>query len=431
MPHRKSGSLVTYEIFSLLNVTFLLEHSFLPKKPAFLLTALSLQPSYNTQGRFQGEEIMVSDSKQKRRRSRRIARLPQELVTEILLRLPIRSLVRSKCVCKEWFTLINDDPQFAKSQLQQSASGIIGESSKPGIFSYFSLDVKKEQIDFNIREIVKDDVTLQDSCNGLLLLKRENCVEQYYICNPITKWYLKLPQFLFLGDDDQHWWSSLAYDNSNQKYKVVITYWKPDKLLYDPMSYKCGVFTILGNKDGGGDGDGSSSGSWRELDIPAPYELAPCCPCFANGALHWMANGRPEDMDEYILLMELANEEFRVINSPLPPIEWPSALLKMKGSLCIAHSVSDQLDLWVLNDHVKQKWVKKFSINVEVFAGKNSWLCPCFVMGNPRPVLTFFCTFNEDYAIYDLDIGQFKFERKGIDMGRSSIIAHVNSLISC
>lgn len=43
--------------------------------------------------------------------------LPEELVREILLRLPVKSLVQFKCVCKLWKTLISNS-QFAKSHLQ-------------------------------------------------------------------------------------------------------------------------------------------------------------------------------------------------------------------------------------------------------------------------------------------------------------------------
>ncbi|MCI40987.1 F-box/kelch-repeat protein, partial [Trifolium medium] len=39
--------------------------------------------------------------------------LPEELIIQILLRLPVRSLIEFKCVCKSWKTLISD-PKFAK-----------------------------------------------------------------------------------------------------------------------------------------------------------------------------------------------------------------------------------------------------------------------------------------------------------------------------
>ncbi|MCI24237.1 F-box/kelch-repeat protein, partial [Trifolium medium] len=43
--------------------------------------------------------------------------LPEELIIQILLRLPVRSLLEFKCVCKSWKTRISD-PKFAKSHLE-------------------------------------------------------------------------------------------------------------------------------------------------------------------------------------------------------------------------------------------------------------------------------------------------------------------------
>ncbi|KAK7295544.1 hypothetical protein RJT34_18454 [Clitoria ternatea] len=47
--------------------------------------------------------------------------LPNELIEQILVRLPVRSVVRSKCVCKSWRSLISN-PQFAKSHFDLAAA---------------------------------------------------------------------------------------------------------------------------------------------------------------------------------------------------------------------------------------------------------------------------------------------------------------------
>ena len=46
--------------------------------------------------------------------------LPDELITEVLSFLPVRSLMRLKCVCKSWKTLISDST-FVKLHLKRSA----------------------------------------------------------------------------------------------------------------------------------------------------------------------------------------------------------------------------------------------------------------------------------------------------------------------
>jgi len=47
--------------------------------------------------------------------------LPDELITQILLRLPVKSLIRFKSVSKSWCSLISN-PSFAKSQFQITAA---------------------------------------------------------------------------------------------------------------------------------------------------------------------------------------------------------------------------------------------------------------------------------------------------------------------
>ena len=44
--------------------------------------------------------------------------LPLEIIENILLKLPIKSLIRCKSVCKGWFSLIFD-PYFVKTHLHQ------------------------------------------------------------------------------------------------------------------------------------------------------------------------------------------------------------------------------------------------------------------------------------------------------------------------
>ncbi|XP_057436221.1 putative F-box/kelch-repeat protein At3g17570 isoform X2 [Lotus japonicus] len=47
--------------------------------------------------------------------------LPEDLIPQILVRLPVRSLLRFKSVCKSWRSLISD-PKFGKSHFDLAAS---------------------------------------------------------------------------------------------------------------------------------------------------------------------------------------------------------------------------------------------------------------------------------------------------------------------
>lgn len=52
----------------------------------------------------------------------KLSNLPDEMELDILLRLPVKSLLRFKAVCKPWATLIND-PNFVKTNLHPTNQG--------------------------------------------------------------------------------------------------------------------------------------------------------------------------------------------------------------------------------------------------------------------------------------------------------------------
>ncbi|KAJ4965844.1 hypothetical protein NE237_017693 [Protea cynaroides] len=282
--------------------------------------------------------------------------------------------------------------------------------------------------------IKSEERTEVDGYVLLMDIAHEKCREQkfdyqFYVCNPIIQWHLKLPKFC-PGYKIHSWSSLLVYDNSNHKYKIVITF-------CDIVSYKCGVFTP-GDKDCGG--DGNSCGFWRALDMPADYKLTYCEPLSVNGAWHWMDKKSEEErteVDIYVLLMDIASEEFRVIKSPIgPTLWWLLALLEIKGSLCLFCPVSfDQVDLWLLSDTVKHAWNKQFSINYRLLisesrTNQNLVFRPLVVMKNPSPVIIFFCYLKEELIFYNLDTGEFKVEHKGISVSSKATV-NVNSLTRC
>ena len=75
-----------------------------------------------------GACTIKKESKMKRAKSRRVRRrnrisvlLPRNLIIQILLRLPVKSLARFKSVCKSWFSVISD-PHFAISHFELAAA---------------------------------------------------------------------------------------------------------------------------------------------------------------------------------------------------------------------------------------------------------------------------------------------------------------------
>lgn len=123
--------------------------------------------------------------------------LPEESVLQILLRLPVRCLLRLKSVCKSWFFLISE-PQFAKSHFDLAAAPthrLLLRNLDNSNFQVNLVDIENDSPDavFNIPDpnpLSEDMVDVVGSCRGFLLLmdsSQRSCFHSHFIIwNPST-----------------------------------------------------------------------------------------------------------------------------------------------------------------------------------------------------------------------------------------------------
>ncbi|XP_076948101.1 F-box/kelch-repeat protein At3g23880-like [Bidens hawaiensis] len=290
-----------------------------------------------------------------------------EIIVQILLKLPVESLLRCKSVCKSWYSLISD-PQFVKSHLAMPAGNLnrhqLVFTTGPEIMKrcnlsdvFFNLSINVSDIYYSPKHIRRINVRFVGSCNGLV------CINDggfgLSISNPSTRKFNILPncEHQFRG----RFWIFIygfGYDASTDNYKVV----KLSCNLKDTTN--CETFVrIYSLKDG----------SWKEF-----YGFPQGFRCygfgkFSNGALHWSA--RNESQLSTILSLDLATETFREIL--LPPYDASDRDVKL-GSLgewlcgiCIYPGI--RADLWVMKDYgVKESWAKLVSI--PYFRGAYPWM---------------------------------------------------------
>jgi hypothetical protein len=123
-------------------------------------------------------------------------RLPEELVVEILRRLPYRSLCRSRCVCRSWRDL-SYHPDH-RDRLPHDLAGLLYTNYAPshihGDFAIrFAPAGSSPSPGLGFLPCGARALPL-DCCNGLLLCRGGASGGCHYVCNPATGKFTTLPE---------------------------------------------------------------------------------------------------------------------------------------------------------------------------------------------------------------------------------------------
>ncbi|CAH9058526.1 unnamed protein product [Cuscuta epithymum] len=316
--------------------------------------------------------------------------MPMDVLTEILIQLPMKSLIRLAFVCKSWFHLIRSDPQFAlrhyltrtrpsSSTLMDNVDYILDHPvvSIPGhVFTgvwrwcIYSLTEKKTFRHLKTLESYPPCARLTSNlCHGLI------CVIVYpldngprmLLCNPGIGEVVSLQrpecrEIVKVG---------LGYDPTCNNYKVVtLSAFKKGRT----NSWTVDVYSVR-------------DGCWHTLHDTGSLQQFHSSSFDGEAVLN--ANGRVINwlgFHKKILSFDVVNEVFRGISMPecLHLTMWRTRqhiltssgceaclCCSSRGTISIMAGSSDVAQIWVLKrDAVRDKftWKKQFSLN---FSAKN------------------------------------------------------------
>ncbi|CAL5186957.1 unnamed protein product [Lathyrus oleraceus] len=163
--------------------------------------------------------------------------LPEELISEILSLLKVKSLLRFKCVNMSWNSLISD-PFFVKMHLIKSSpnphillsSTYFSSTCNVGIHNPSTLRSLPENRSINLfpevskYKLMEKRCHIIGSCNGLtcLVISPSSRKNEFYLWNPATRWLSqKVGSFHRGRSRNTAFEFSFGYDNLIEKYKVV------------------------------------------------------------------------------------------------------------------------------------------------------------------------------------------------------------------
>jgi hypothetical protein len=176
-----------------------------------------------------------------------LALLPDDLLADVLRRLPPRGLAVSKCVCKSWLAIVDARRLLRADLLPLSLGGLFINFHNYYLSEFFAPHSDRPCIsgkhDYLPQAGSDSWGYVDDHCNGLVLIHEndDNGDQIGYVLNPATRWVASLPSCppppIEIKDTFQV--EYLAYDPIESPYFEVVSitrfHWvnRPGDYLYD------------------------------------------------------------------------------------------------------------------------------------------------------------------------------------------------------
>ncbi|XP_058759180.1 F-box/kelch-repeat protein At3g06240-like [Vicia villosa] len=269
--------------------------------------------------------------------------LPHELIIQILLRLPVKSLIRFKSVCKLWFSLISHDPHFANSHFQLNAAThkrrILFISTSAPITR--SIDLEAPLHDEPASTALSPNfifslsyLEIKGSCNGFIYL---NYFGNMCLWNPSTGIHVQIP-LSPVNSSCFGYLDGFGYDHSTDDYLIVSMCYNP---ALPHISSHLQFFSFRAN-------------TWKKLEATYfPYMNASHnhrVGSLLGGVMHWLAFRRDIPMN-VIVAFDLT--ERKLLEMSLPDD------FNTGPSYCDLWVFGEFLSLWSMGKDIVEIWVMK------------------------------------------------------------------------
>ncbi|XP_074343070.1 F-box/kelch-repeat protein At3g23880-like [Apium graveolens] len=327
--------------------------------------------------------------------------LPDEIIrSEILTRLPVKSVVRFRCVCKSWNSLLSGDPDFIKSHLTLYSMNLNNGALICRCIPHAQSDdplTSRFQLGGSVHGLVcvynyDRDASSSISCIGLW--------------NPAINHYKNIPippsARSTCIQSKHNFRLGIGFDPITNDYKVVYITMKPDHPFVADV-YSC------------------NAGSWAKTSAKSTFlsrgEPFPN-PTIVHGRPYWYNDFAGK---YYVMFFDVQEEVFR----SLPGIGFINKLKKQKIMVNLRETLAfmyynnfnhsfRSVDFYVFNERCGI-WTKNYTVGPIIMPERMYFdLCNCFLSGDllfgSRNQLKLVSFSSETHAVNNLDSHVYFFD---------------------
>jgi F-box interacting protein len=285
--------------------------------------------------------------------------LPEDIVFDVLARVPAKALCRFRCVCKGWRAVISD-PAFVAAQRFHAGPYLVG------VFygAWWPPKVRAMDMEGNVIRVLEVRVLGKDDGTNVLVVLQLATTRFDLICANNAFIDPAAGRACTIGMDTRLAAPSFGRTTLSGTLKVIF--------LEDALpSQICKVATIVEG--------GAQPLTWRQKSAP-PFLTTWHSKKRAtvNGIVYFMPRlGLNEHYaagnsgSNRIAAFDLESEEWKIINGPTFGVHaetWQVSLTELKGTLGVVHCLRNDdhsyANIWLLIDFDKSVWVKEYTIKM-------------------------------------------------------------------
>lgn len=292
-----------------------------------------------------------------------LTELPEGIIVKILLKLPVKSLMRCRCVSKTCYVL-GGEPSFVHSHLKEQS-----QDEKRYFISRHHLITGTEQEYYYIRcdetflQIGKlgfpfrrstRNFSLVGSSNGLLFVldpRNSRSDRNMFLWNPFIRMIKRLPRSpaTYQRSIDRFVFGFVFLPEIND-YKVVrVIFYEPScskNPIRDPPVTE--IYSL-------------NSDSWERIETVVPcFTARPVPVVFLNGFFYWVATLDGNDSIDYIVSFDMKSKTFQVETLPVGCLtdgRLVGSLTAFRGSLFMFARRGDlDWSMWLMKENGSGKY---------------------------------------------------------------------------